>query len=129
MANTLGRHDELSLLAEIVDFSCGIRQIPNLWIGYHIFSEGSLNICGMVEAAEEAVIFDDPLGAVAQEVTLAALDVALGKVELTNQLESAPFGHARAIRTTTTPEFTDATVQANKELPTTKKTEAGRISH
>jgi hypothetical protein len=40
----------------------------------------------MVEAAEEAVIFDDPLEAVAREVTLAAPDVALGEVELTDQL-------------------------------------------
>jgi len=76
----------MSVLAEIVDFSCGITQIPHLWVRYPIFPEGSLNIYGMVEAPEETVIFDDPLEAVAQEVTLAAPDVALGEVELTDRL-------------------------------------------
>lgn len=52
MANSLGRHNELSLLAEIVDFSCGTTQVPHLGVRYHIFSDVSLNIYGMVDAPE-----------------------------------------------------------------------------
>jgi len=42
----------MSLLAEIVDFSCGTTQVPHLGVRYHIFSDVSLNIYGMVDAPE-----------------------------------------------------------------------------